>query len=64
MAGFNALAALMGRKPAPEVLGSGMAYQAARQVGSDDDYRRYVMDAQERGESPMPKEQWLRSQGR
>lgn len=60
----NTLSRLMAGKPKPSDLGSGMAYQAGRTMGSDAEYQKYVADTQERGESPMSREDWLRSQGR
>lgn len=49
------------RKPRSGDLGSGMAAKAASTMGSDAEYQQYVLDAQERGETPMSRADWLKS---
>ena len=62
MAGWNSLKELITtRKPKSDVLGSGLAASAARTMGTDAEYQKYVLDAQERGETPMSRADWLKS---
>lgn len=58
---WNMLAALMEKgKANPRMLGSGLAGQAASTLGADDEYRQHVLDAQEKGEEPMTRDQFIK----
>lgn len=61
--GWNALAELMSsKKVAPSQMGSGLLARAAQPVASNADYQAYVLDAQEKGEQAMPRDEWMKSQ--
>ncbi|MDD5688469.1 MAG: hypothetical protein PHE88_11640 [Elusimicrobia bacterium] len=65
MAGWNALANLIARPNPirPNQMGSGLLGQAAKSMSSDADYQAYVIDANEKGQDVMPREQWMKLQG-
>lgn len=58
---WNALAQLLNPK-SDKALGSGLAGQAARSLGSSDAYNQYVIDANLQGQVPLSRDEWLKSQ--
>jgi len=47
--------------PQPEMLGTGMAASAARDIQAARRYKMYAAEAAAMGEAPMSYEQWLAS---